>query len=47
MAGRHSPYSTESEGSYHSAHGDEAWVHERNIGAGGFGVVKLYVNKVS
>ncbi len=46
MADRYSPPSTESEGSYHSAHGDEVWVHERNIGTGGFGVVKLFVNQV-
>ena len=45
MDHRHS--SSGSDQSYHSATAEEDnWVHSKNIGAGGFGVVKLFVNQV-
>ena len=45
MDHRHS--SSGSDQSYHSVTVEEDhWVHSKNIGAGGFGVVKLFVNQV-
>ena len=42
-----STFSSGSDQSYHSATAEEDhWVHSKNIGAGGFGVVKLFVNQV-
>ena len=44
----HSRSSSGSDQSYHSAAGEEDnWVHSKNIGTGGFGVVKLFINRVS
>ncbi len=38
---------TSSGDEYHSPdEKEDAWVHEREIGVGGFGVVKLFANKV-
>ena len=47
MDHRHRHSSSGSDQSYHSATAEEDhWVHSKNIGAGGFGVVKLFVNQV-
>ena len=51
----YSPPSTGSDQSFHSAHDQDegsdervgTWGQAKNIGAGGFGVVKLFVNNVS